>query len=111
MCIRDRVWTDFGEKCREIDTAVNEVRGQGQQNKNRIEEIQQREIAKIREELEVINNRPPVMTQYQHMDNREVINFKQYRRNPMEFLENTRPRLGRIDGPLSEGTWTSIFVI
>ena len=62
-----QVRTDFGEKCREIDTAVSEVRGQGQQNKNKIEEIQQREIAKIREELEVINNRPPVMTQYQHL--------------------------------------------
>ena len=105
---------DFGEKCREIDTAVSDVRGQGQHNKNKIEEIQKREIAKISEELEVINNRPPIILQYQHMDNREVINLKQYRRNPMEFLERVDLSLihiYKINSDKSNDTEKSVITI
>ena len=76
MCIRDR-------------------RGQGQHNREKIEEIQNREIMKIREELEIINNRPPIISQFQHMDNRETINFNSYKRNTMEFLERVREQLAK----------------
>ena len=90
-----QVRTDLGEKCRGIDTAVNEVRGQGQHNREKIEEIQNREITKIREELEIINNRPPIISQFQHIDNREAINFKSYKRNPMEFMERVGEQLSK----------------
>ena len=94
----------FGEKCRDIDTAVSEVRGQGQHNRDKIEEIQKREIAKIREELEIITSRPPMISQFQHMDNREVINFKQYKGNPMELLERVDEQLAKT----RENRWTII---
>ena len=83
----NQVRTDLGKRCQEIDTAVNEVRGQGQHKQEKIEKIQRREITKIREELDIISNRPTVISHLQHLDNRELINFKIYRRNPMEFLE------------------------
>ena len=51
-----QVRTDFGKKCRDIDAAISEVCGQGQHNRDKMEEIQKREIAKIREELGLINS-------------------------------------------------------
>ena len=85
-------------------THLDVYKRQGQHNRDKIEEIKKREIAKIREELEVINSSPPIISQFQHMDNREVINFKQYKRNLMEFLERVDEQLAKT----RENRWTII---
>ena len=76
-----------GERCEKLDASVNKVRGQAIYNKERIEELQKREIPKIQEELERMRERPVHISAVQNFDNREGINFKVYQKNPMEFLE------------------------
>ena len=76
--------TDFGDKCLDIDTAISEVRGQGQCNQERIEGLQR-----------TVDNRPTSISNIQPMDNQEAISFKTYRRNPMEFLERVNEQLIR----------------
>ena len=50
----------------------------------------------MREEIEVIRNRP-IQGQYLlPNDNRDTINFKNYRRNPIEFLARVEENLARI---------------
>ena len=66
---------------------MNDVKGQVNNNKEKIEEIHQRELVNIREELEMIRSRPFSISNIQTNDNREGINFKNYKKNPMEFLE------------------------
>ena len=56
------------------------------------------------EEIEIIRNRP-VQGQYiQPTDNRDVINFKNYKKNPIQFLERVDENLTRI----RENRWTVI---
>ena len=45
----DLIWvqTRFGERCEDLDAAVNNVRGQVIHNKEKIEEIQQQELINI----------------------------------------------------------------
>ena len=45
-----------------------------------------------------------MISQFQHMDNREVINLKQYKRYPMEFLERVDEQLVKT----RENRWTII---
>ena len=55
---------------------------------------QQRELVNIRKEVEMIRSRPFSVSSVQPTENREVINFKNYKKNPMGFLE-------RIEGNIS----------
>ena len=88
MCIRDR--------CEEISASVDTVRTLTVANREKIEELRQREIVQMREEIEVIRNRP-IQGQYiQPTDNRDAINFKNYRKNPIEFLARVDENLARI---------------
>ena len=99
-----RVRTDIGERCEETDASVNNIRNLTVNNKEKIEELRQREILQIREELETIRNRP-VQGQYlQTVDNRDNINFKNYKKTPIEFLERVEENLTRIQ----EDRWTVI---
>ena len=58
----------------------------------------------IREELEMIQSRPFSVSNIQTTDNREGINFKNYKKNPMEFLERIEENITRH----REMRWTSI---
>ena len=99
-----RVRTDVGEICEEIDASVNTIRTLTVTNKEKIEELCQREILQIREELETIRNRPAQGHYLQPIDNRDIINFKNYKKNPIEFLEQVEENLTRI----RESRWTVI---
>ena len=83
---------------------MNSVQGQATQNKEEIEEMKQRELLNIREELEMIRNRPIHVQHLQNLDNRETITFKHYKRNPLEFLERVEEQLARN----RENRWTVI---
>ena len=60
-----------GERCDHIDAAMTNITGQVRQNQ---------------EEIELIRTRPTNTASISTSENREGINFKNYRRNPMEFL-------------------------
>ena len=95
-----------------IETTVNEVRTQVNDNQEKIEEIQCWEIPKIRGELETIGNRPTIVSHLQHADNREAMNFKAYKRNPMEFLarvDEILTRNGETRWPIIRGHMDEYF--
>ena len=58
----------------------------------------------MREEIEIIRNRPAQGHYLQPMDNRDIINFKNYKKNPIEFRERVEENLTRI----RENRWTVI---
>ena len=70
----------------------------------KIEEINQRELVNIREELEMIRNRQFHVPNFQFTDYREKINFKNYRRNLMELLERIEENITKN----RETRWTVI---
>ena len=55
-------------------------------NKNKIEEISRREL-QIQEEVDSWRDRTCQHNHVTNHDNRESINFRNYKRNPMEFLK------------------------
>ena len=57
-------------------------------------ELDQRE-KNLQERLEALRDTPILNTHTCHGENREVINFQDYRRNPMEFLERMEEVIGR----------------
>ena len=75
MCIRDRVYT-----------TINKIDEKTQENKEKIREISQKE-KQMQEELDALREKPCSSTHIFTNENREIINFKSYRRNPIEFLK------------------------
>ena len=62
--------TDFGDKCRDIDTAISEVRGQGHHTHEMTEGLQR-----------TVDNRPTsISVSYTHLDvyKRQVLNCPGY---------------------------------
>ena len=53
-----RVRTDMGERCEEISASVDTVRTLTVAIREKIEELRQREILQMCEEIEIIRNRP-----------------------------------------------------
>ena len=94
MCIRDRNQDAIMQEVGEIQHNANRLDEQIKINKNSIMEIDQRE-KNLQERLEALRNTPILNTHTCHSENREVINFQNYRRNPMEFLERMEEFIGR----------------
>lgn len=95
---------DVTDKFETINRSVGEVRLQVDNNEKKMEEIQQKELINIREELENLRNRPVNFMTNSWKEEKEMINFKEYRKNPVEFL-------GRIDDFLKKNkinTWNDI---
>ena len=65
---------------------LNNVESQVSTNKEKIEEIRRREI-QLQEEVDSWRDRTCQNTYITNNDNRELINFRNYKRNPMEFLK------------------------
>ena len=61
------------------------------------------ELINIREELEILRNRPMCYTQNTIPDSRDTINFGDYKRNPIEFLERVNEWLNQT----KENRWRS----
>ena len=81
MCIRDRINT----------------------NKNKIEEISRREL-QLQEEVDSWRDRTCQHSHTNNHENRESINFRNYKRNPMEFLK----RLEEVITRNRENRWSII---
>ena len=78
MCIRDRLERVYGN--------LNSMEGQINTNKNKIEEISRREL-QLQEEVDSWRDRACQNRHTNNQENRESINFRNYKRNPMEFLK------------------------
>ena len=87
--------TTLGEKCEEIKTTVNAVKDQVNSDKEWLTEQQQREFNNLRDEINNIRTYPATMTGILHIDGRESIDFRTYKRNPIEFLERVDETLTR----------------
>ena len=80
------VQKDVSERIQKTYDIANRLDEQIKINKNSIMEIDQRE-KNLQERLEALRDTPILNTHTCHGENREAINFQDYRRNPMEFLE------------------------
>ena len=87
--------TNLGTKCEEITATVNDVRDQVHSDKEKMAEVQRREFNNFREEINLFRSQPIQMTGIPNMDNRETINFKTYKKNPMEFIERVEENIAR----------------
>ena len=90
---QDEIMKEVGEVRKDVSKRIqrtydiaNRLDEQIRTNKNNIQEIDQRE-KNLQERLEALRDTPILSTHTCHSENREVINFQNYRRNPMEFLE------------------------
>ena len=99
-----RAQTNFGARCEEITATVNDVRDQVHSDKEKMAEVQQREFNNFREEINLFRNQPIQMSGIPNMDNRETINFRTYKKNPMEFIERVEESIARN----RENRWTVI---
>ena len=93
----EKVQEKVEEKIKHMEVNVNSVKNQVTNNTEKIEEIHKRELVNIREELEIVRNRPFNVPNFQLADNREIINFKNYRKNPMEFLERIEENIAKTE--------------
>ena len=73
-------------------------------NTGRFDNLQGVQLKNLIEDFERMSYRPACSVQHTMLDNRENINFKNYRRNPVEFLERVDECLLRT----KENRWTMI---
>ena len=95
----------LGTRCEEITATVNNVREQVHTDKEKMAEVQRRELNNFREEINLFQSQPIQMTGIPNVDNRETINFKNYTKNPMEFIE----RVEENTASTRETRWTTLY--
>ncbi|MGP1934030.1 MAG: hypothetical protein ACTS8P_06510, partial [Arsenophonus sp. NC-XBC3-MAG3] len=77
------------------ETEIIQIGEEGLENKDEIGKIERLEMESIRKELEELRNRATQIINCHLKDNSESLNFKEYRRNPMEFLTRLEEILHR----------------
>ena len=87
--------TNLGEKCETLNTKVNTMKDQIDSDKVRFTEQQQKEFSVIRDEMNHLRTYPAIMTSVSQLDGRENIDFRTYKRNPIEFLERVEEAIAR----------------
>ena len=92
------------EHYHQVEINVGQVQSQVTDNREKIEEIQQKEIINLKEEIEILKHRPMSYVPTPIGENRDVINFRDYRQNPLEFLERLEEWLNRT----KENRWHMI---
>ena len=83
--------------------SVSEVKGTTTPHEGKIEESRVRELC-LQEEINALKDRPLMSSHVSCSENREIVNFKNYKRNPIEFLERVEESLART----REIRWTVI---
>ena len=83
---------------------MNDVREQVHTDKEKMAEVQRRELNNFREEINLFRSQPIQVTGVTNVENRELINFKNYRKNPMEFIERVEENIART----RETRWSTI---
>ena len=89
MCIRDSNRNKLEENRRETLEELGKIRNQVMERCDGMEVAMTNitgQVQRSQEEMEVIRNRPTNITGIPMNENREWLNFRQYKRKPMEFL-------------------------
>ena len=84
----------MGERLERVYGNLNNVESQINTNKNKIKEISRCEL-QIQEEVDSWRDRTCQHNHITNHDNRESINFRNYKRNPMEFLKRLEEMITR----------------
>ena len=79
----NKVRTQVTERCDGVEAAMSNITGQVRQSQ---------------EEIELIRNRPSGYHNFPMSENREWLNFRQYKRKPMEFLARIEEYLEKHRG-------------
>ena len=79
----NKVRTHVTERCDGVEAAMTNITGQVRQSQ---------------EEIELIRNRPTGYHHFPMSENREWLNFRQYKRKPMEFLAHIEEYLEKHRG-------------
>ena len=86
-----------------MDASVSEVKDTTTAQEGKIAEFRAREL-RLQEEINALKDRPIMTSHVLCSENRETINFKNYKRNPIEFIERVEENLART----RETRWTII---
>ena len=82
---------------------LNKINSKDDKNKQRIDEMHRREEM-LQEEVDAWRDRPCNSNHIINNDNRETINFRNYKRNPIEFLK----RVEELIAKNRETRWTTV---
>ena len=77
---------DVNNRVEKVYTVIDKIDGLTRENREKIQGISLRE-KQMQEELDALREKPYNSTQIITSENREMINFRSYRRNPIEFLK------------------------
>ena len=99
----EQVQTRVEERYNQLDASVSKVKGTTTAHEGNIEESRVREL-RLQEEINALKDRPLMSSHVSCSDNREIVNFKNHKRNPIEFLERVEESLART----RETRWTVI---
>ena len=97
------IQTDVSERVERVYSNLNQVDGQTKENKEKIQGLNQRE-RQMQEELDALRDKPCNNTHIITSENRELINFRSYRRNPMEFLKRVEETIEKN----RDTRWTTV---
>ena len=93
----DEVQINIAGRIEIVNNEITQIKTQVDQNKGTVENIQNQELINIKESIENLQNRPMYLAHHIAPDQKENINFKIYRGNPIEFLGRIDEWFGRID--------------
>ena len=93
----DEIQSNMSGRMTKISDEVDQVKNQVNGNKEKIESMQHIQL-NIQEEMDRLNIRPTCSTHHTTLENRDSVNFKDYRKYPIEFLEGVNEGLSRMKG-------------
>ena len=94
---------DVNNRVEKVYTVIDKIDGLTRENREKIQGISIRE-KQMQEELDALREKPYNHTQFITSENREMINFRSYRRNPIEFLK----RVEELIEKNRETRWSSV---
>ena len=94
---------DLGERMEGVYSNLNKIDSKVDKNNQRIDEMHRRE-EKLQEEVDAWCDRPYNTNHIISTDSRDTINFRNYKRNPIEFLK----RVEELIVKNRETRWTTV---
>ena len=82
----DEVQINIAGRIEIVNNEITQIKTQVDQNKGTVENIQNQELINIKESIEVLQNQPMYLAHHIAPEQKENINFKIYRGNPIDCL-------------------------
>ena len=92
----DEVQINIAGRIEIVNNEITQIKTQVVQNKETVENMKNQELINIKESIEILQNRPMYLAHHIAPEQKENINFKIYRGNPIEFLERIDEWFSRI---------------